>query len=131
MRIHLDTNLLISKPRWDLLPPGDHEFLVSALVCAEFSEGTAHPDPRIAARARIDLVQHRSTYGDGLPFAQREADIYRELCAIAATAGRTAGPKRRVDLMIAAIVIADGAALATRNTSDFDGLQDLLKIITL
>lgn len=49
MRIHLDTNLLIQKPQWELLPTGDHEFLVSALAFAEFSEGTAHPDPNIAA----------------------------------------------------------------------------------
>jgi hypothetical protein len=52
VRIHLDTNLLISKPRWELLPPGDHEFLVSAIAVAEFSEGTAHPDPNIAVRSR-------------------------------------------------------------------------------
>lgn len=131
MRIHLDTNLLIQAPRWELLPDGDHEFLVSAIAFAEFSEGTAHSDPAIAADAAIELIQHRSTYGDGLPFTQREADIYRELCGLVATAGRTPGGKRRVDLMIAAIAIGDGAALATRNTTDFDGLQPLLQTITL
>lgn len=131
MRIHLDTNLLISKPRWELLPPGDHEFLVSALAFAEFGEGTAHHDPAIAARARIDLIRLRTTFGEGLPFTQREADIYRELCSVVKTAGRTPGGKRRVDLMIAATAIGDGAALATRNTADFDGLQTLLDVITL
>ena len=44
-------------------------------------------------------------YGEGLPFTQRDADIYRELCALVATTGRTPGGKRRVDLMIAAIAI--------------------------
>ncbi|MCA2247509.1 hypothetical protein JF729_06825 [Mycobacterium intracellulare] len=131
MRIHLDANLLISSPRWELLPAGDHEFLVSAIAYAEFSEGTAHPDPDIAARARLELIRHRSIYGDGLPFAQREADIYRELCATVATAGRTPGGKRRVDLMVAAIAVGDGAALATRNVSDFDGLAPLLNVIAL
>jgi predicted nucleic acid-binding protein len=48
---------------------------------------------------------------------------YRELCAIVS--------KRRVDLMIAAIAIGDGAALATRNVSDFDELQPLLTVIAL
>ncbi|MFN8088942.1 MAG: hypothetical protein U0R81_08245 [Mycobacterium sp.] len=131
MRIHLDTNLLIRKPHWALLPPGDHEFLVSAIVFAEFSEGCAHPDLDIAARARIDLVRHRSTYGEGLAFGQREADIYRELSAIVASSGRSPGGRRRVDLMIAAIAIGDDAALATRNTTDFDGLEALLRVIEL
>jgi predicted nucleic acid-binding protein len=131
MRIHLDTNLLIRPPRWELLPPGDHEFLTSAIVFAEFSEGAAHPDPAIAAQAAIELIHYRSLYGDGLPFTQREADIYRELCSIVATSGRTPGGKRRVDLMIAAVAIGDGAALATSNTSDFEGLEQLLDVITL
>ena len=131
MRIHLDTNLLIQTPQWTLLPPGEHEFLVSAIAFAEFSEGATHPDPAIAAEAAIELIQYRSNYGDGLPFTQREADIYRELCGVVATSGRTPGGKRRVDLMIAAIAIGDGAALATRNTADFEGLEPLLTVVTL
>ena len=131
MRIHLDTNLLIQTPQWELLPPGEHEFLVSAIAFAEFSEGAAHPDPAIAAEAAIALIRYRSTYGDGLAFTQREADIYRELCAAVAASGRTPGGKRRVDLMIAAIAIGDGAALATRNAIDFEGLGPLLQVITL
>lgn len=67
----------------------------------------------------------------GLPFTQREADIYRELCALVATTGRTPGGKRRVDLVIAAIAIGDGAALATRHTAEFEGLEPLLNVITL
>lgn len=131
MRIHLDTNLLIQLPRWDLLAPGRHELLASAIAFAEFSEGTAHPDPNIAARARVDLVQLRQLYGEGLPFGQREADIYRELCATIAAAGRTAGGRRRVDLMIAAVAVADNAALATRNPADFTGLDAVLPVLAL
>lgn len=82
MRIHLDTNLLIQTPQWELLPPGEHEFLVSAIAFAEFSEGAAHPDPAIAADAAIELIRYR-------------------------------------------------AALATRNTTDFAGLERLLTVITL
>ena len=131
MRIHLDTNLLIQAPRWDLLPPGEHTFLVSAIAFAEFSEGTAHPDPTVAADTGLELIRHRSVYGEGLPFTQREADIYRELCAVVAAAGRAPGGKRRVDLMIAAIAVGDGAALATRNTADFEGLEPLLEVVAL
>jgi predicted nucleic acid-binding protein len=130
MKVHLDTNLLIQRPRWELLPPGNHQLFVSAIAFAEFSEGTTHPDPTIAARARIELIQLRNAYGDGLPFAQREADVYRELCTTVATAGRT--PRaRRVDLMIAAVAVADNAALATRNAADFAGLSALLEVVPL
>lgn len=131
MKIHLDTNLLIRRPQWELLPPGRHELFVSAIAFAEFSEGTAHPDPQIAARARVDLVQLRQAYGDGLPFTQREADVYRELCATIAAAGRTAGGRRRVDVMIAAVAVADNAALATRNPTDFSELEPVLKVMAL
>jgi hypothetical protein len=45
VKIHLDTNLLIQRPHWELLPPGRHGLFVSAISFAEFSEGTTHPDP--------------------------------------------------------------------------------------
>lgn len=131
MNIHLDTNLLIQQPHWDRLPPGRHELFVSAIVFAEFSEGTTHPDPSVAARARLDLIKLRAAYGDGLPFTQREADVYRELCATVSAAGKTAGGRRRVDLMIAAVAVADNAALATRNASDFTGLESILDVVQL
>jgi len=131
MKIHLDTNLLIQQPNWPLLPQGDHRLFVSAIAFAEFSEGASHPDSAIAARARIELAQLRSVYGEGLAFAQREADVYRELCALVTAAGRSAGRRRRVDLMIAAVAVADGAALATRNVEDFGGLSAVLEIVRL
>lgn len=131
MNIHLDTNLLIQQPRWELLPPGAHQLFVSAIAFAEFSEGTTHPDPAIAARAALDLIQLRNAYGDGLPFAQREADVYRELCTTVVKAGRTPGGRRRVDLMIAAVAVADSAALATRNTTGFAGLETVLDVVAL
>ncbi|KQH79004.1 hypothetical protein AO501_03515 [Mycobacterium gordonae] len=131
MNIHLDTNLLIQRPRWELLPPGDHQLFVSAIAFAEFSEGTTHSDPTIAGRAALDLIKLRNAYGDGLPFAQREADVYRELCATVVTAGRTPGGRRRVDVMIAAVAVANNSALATRNTADFTGLENVLEVIAL
>ena len=127
--LHLDTNLLVQQPHWDQRPPGHHEFSVSAIVFAEFSEGTTHPDPSVAARARLDLIKLRAAYGDGLPFTQREADVYRELCATVSAAGKAAGGCRRVDLMIAAVAVADNAALATRNASDFTGLESVLEVV--
>jgi predicted nucleic acid-binding protein len=127
--IHLDTNLLIQRPRWELLPSGNHQLFISAIAFAEFSEGATHPDPTIATRAALDLIKLRDAYGDGLAFAQREADVYRELCGTVITAGRTPGGRRRVEVMIAAV--ADNAALATRNTTHFAGLENVLEVIAL
>ena len=50
MKIHLDTNLLIQQPRWDLFPAGEHRLFVSAIAFAEFSECTTHPEPTISDR---------------------------------------------------------------------------------
>lgn len=131
MKIHLDTNLLILQPDWSRLPGREHRLFVSAIAYAEFSEGAVHADPAIAARSRIELAQLRSAYGDGLPFGQREADVYRELCALVSASGRSAVRRRRMDLMIAAVAVADGAALATRNMSDFAGLDGVLQVLAL
>jgi predicted nucleic acid-binding protein len=131
VKIHLDTNLLIQEPRWELLPAGDHRLFVSAIVFAEFSEGTTHAVTEIADRARLDLVRFRKTYGTGLPFGQTEADVYRELCGVVTAGGRSPGAHRRVDLMIAAVAVSNGAALASRNIADFAGLETVLQIVEL
>ncbi|HPZ95045.1 MAG TPA: hypothetical protein PK871_09065 [Mycobacterium sp.] len=41
LKLRPDLGLQEGPPRWDLLPVGDHEFLVSAIAFAEFSEGAA------------------------------------------------------------------------------------------
>ena len=79
--------------------------------------------------ARYD--EEMLAYGEGLPFTQREADVYRELCATVTAAGKTAGGRRRVDLMIAAVAVAHNAALATRNSADFIGLESVLDVLQL
>lgn len=131
MKIHLDTTLLIQRPRWELLPAGDHRIFVSAISFAEFAEGTSHPDPAIAARAALELIELRDVYGTGVPFGQHEADVYRELCAVLSRSGRAVGGRRRIDVMIAAVAVADNAALATRNSGDFSGLESVLRVLEL
>lgn len=131
MRIHLDTNLLVHEPRFDLLEGDDHEFFVSALSYAEFTEGLFSSDPEVASRAAIDLIDIKETYGDGLPFGAREVEVYREVCSALTRSGHTVSRARRMDLMIASVAVSDGAALATRNTADFTGLESILTLIEL
>ena len=54
---------------------------------------------------------------DTLPFDRRAADRYGEL---AAHQERSGAPKPMADTMIAAICLANGCGLVTRNTADFD-----------
>lgn len=131
MRIHLDTNLLIQRPRFEALPEGEHTFAVSALAMAKLTEGLFSASPEVAGRAGIDLIDIRSVFGDGVPFGAREAEVYREVCAAVVGAGRSVTRARRMDMMIAAVAVSDGAALATRNTSDFGGLESVLTVLEL
>lgn len=131
MRIHLDTNLLVQEPNWDLLPSGNHELFVSAISYAEFTEGIFNSDPEIATAASMGLIDIKAAYGDGLPFGSREAEVYREVCATLVRYGRSVNRSRRMDMMIASIAVSNGAALATRNATDFAGLEEILKVIEL
>lgn len=54
---------------------------------------------------------------DTLPFDRRAADRYGELAAHQEGSG---APKPMADTMIAAICLANGCGLVTRNTADFD-----------
>lgn len=130
-RIHLDTNLLIQKPRFERLAGADCELVISALAYAEFTEGLFNPDPAIAARTALDLIAIKSTYGDGLPFGSLEAEVYREVCSAMTKSGKRINRARRMDLMIAAVAVADGAELATRNVDDFRGLEHYLTVVAL
>lgn len=58
--------------------------------------------------------------GRVLPFSDLPAEIYGQMTAERQINGRTMETK---DAMIAAVCIANGAALATRNVRDFDGLD--------
>lgn len=58
--------------------------------------------------------------GAVLSYDERAARIYAEIIEQSRAAGRPIGVE---DGMIAAICIANGAALATRNVKDFDGFD--------
>lgn len=129
MRIHLDTNALIVEPAWDRLPAGSHELAISSIAYAEYSEGVHHQDPAVVAATARGILAIEDTYGFGIPFDGRAARMYRVLCSAVSASGRTIGRARRIDLMIAAVAAADGAALLTHNTRDFVGVQDLVTVL--
>ncbi|MDR0283786.1 MAG: VapC toxin family PIN domain ribonuclease [Propionibacteriaceae bacterium] len=132
MRILFDTNLLIAEPDWSRLPPGDEpQFYASALAYAELQEGEFSPDPEVRLRAPLDYLRATALFGEGLPFDDLAAALYRVVCRAVAESGRQVGRARRIDLMIAATALANDCALATRNGADFAGLQSVLTVIEL
>lgn len=82
------------------------------------------PKGRRAQRMRDGAERVLGLYvNDVLPYDDGAARIYAEM----ATARRRSGrPLATEDGMIAAICVRSGAALATRNASDFDGLGLML-----
>ena len=132
MRIMLDTNLLITPPDLSRLPASEeHELMTSAIAYAELQEGEFASDPLVRLQAPLDYLRATALFGEGLPFDDLAANVYRAVCRAVVEAGRQVGRARRIDLMIAAIAIANDCALATRNPADFDGLQPLMQIIEL
>jgi len=132
MRVLLDTNLLIDQPRVERLPPDEnHRFFCSAISYAELQEGEFSLDPTVRLRAPLDYLKATEQFGEGLPFDDLAAYVYRVVCRAVVEQGRQVGRARRTDLMIAAIALANDCTLATRNTDDFEGLGTILRIIEL
>lgn len=134
----LDTNILILR-RW--VDPAElpSEMAISALTLAELSAGPHQVRPNNeqdtydehAERARrLDVLQRAEHEFDPIPFGVEAARIYGRLTASVVAVGRK--PRRRtIDLMIAATAIAEELPLYTTNPSDFDGLQDLLTVVSV
>jgi predicted nucleic acid-binding protein len=67
-------------------------------------------------------------FGTGISFDDRAALSYGYITELVLSAGRS--PRWRVPgLMIAAIALAHGAALITRDEKDFAGLERILPVL--
>lgn len=125
MRALLDTNLLVAG---DLEHPG-YEVAVASLSWAELEFGirAARSEPE-RARRQTRVSRLRAVLGGGLPFDDGAAEAYGILCGLVLANGREVRG-RAVDLMIAATAAAHDAAVLTRNTDDFAGLEDFVAVI--
>lgn len=134
----LDTNILILR-RW--VDPAElpEEMAVSAVTLAELSAGPHQVRPNSeqatyaehAERARrLDILQRAEHEFDPIPFGVEAARIYGRVAASVVAAGRK--PRRRaIDLMIAATAVAEELPLYTTNPDDFDGLRNLLTVVSV
>lgn len=129
----IDTNVLSECMRpqpseavvaWlDRLPA--EEVWISAISRAEIALGLAlmPAGKRQAALARAAQAMFEEDFGGRcLPFDERAALHYAAIVAQRTRAGR---PISTEDAQIAAIALAHGLTLATRNVSDFEGIDGL------
>lgn len=132
----LDTNVVILR-RW--VDPAElpAEVAISTITLAELSAGPHQVRPASeqdkydehAERARrLDVLQRAENEFDPIPFGVEAARAYGQVVAAVIGAGRK--PRRRaVDLMIAAVAIAEELPLFTINPTDFAGLDHLLAVV--
>jgi toxin FitB len=126
VRAVLDTSVVIATD----ITPLEGELAVSAITLAELHFGVLVAKQRKvrAERLRRLLVLQRTF--DALPVDEAVAASYGQVAAAVVDAGRQ--PRARsMDLLIAATAHAHSARLYTRNADDFDGLDDLVEVVTV
>ncbi|WP_353369406.1 type II toxin-antitoxin system VapC family toxin [Mycobacterium sp.] len=126
MRALLDTSVVIASD----VGPLDGELAISAVTLAELHFGVLIAKERKvrAERLRRLLVLQRTF--DALPLDEAVAASYGQVAAAVVDAGRQ--PRARsMDLLIAATAHAHSARLYTRNADDFQGLDDLLDVVSV
>ena len=125
-RALLDTSVVIDYPA-EQVAAHAHAAAVSTITVAELAYGLHTPDPLINA-AREQRYHWIGTAFQPIPFDAQAARIYGALCASVRAIGRDPKP-RRFDLLIAAVAIALGIPLITRNSRDFNGIHNLLTVL--
>ena len=103
---------------------------ISAVTLAELAAGPhATSDPAERAR-RQDRLQGARTTWEPLPIDAEAARAYGRVFAATRAAGRSSRA-RVADLLIAATAVANGLDLYTRNTDDFIGLEEVVRVVTI
>lgn len=117
----LDTSVVIALESLsrEALP---EEPAISAITLAELAAGPHATDDEDERARRQDRLQRVEALLDPLPFDAAAARAYARVYAATRTADRKPRGARAVDLMIAAIALATGLPLFTRNTADFEHL---------
>jgi predicted nucleic acid-binding protein len=107
------------------------EIAISAITLAELAAGPHATDDPTEGSLRQDRLQRTEATFDPLPFDADAARAYGRVFAAVTDAGRKPRGARAVDLLIAAIAVAVGLPLYTRNPDDFQSLDDLLDVIAV
>jgi predicted nucleic acid-binding protein len=125
----LDTSVVVDH---DVLDPNmlPDESAISAITLAELAAGPHATDDDEERTRRQDRLQWAAATWDALPFDADAARAYARVFAATRAAGRSSRT-RVADLLIAAIAVAQGLSLYTRNPGDLAGLDQILTVITV
>jgi predicted nucleic acid-binding protein len=118
----LDTSVVIALEALapEVLP---EEPAISVITLAELAAGPHATDDDAERARRQDRLQRVEALLDPLPFDAAAARAYARIFAATRAADRKPRGSRAVDLMIAAVALANELPLFTRNTADFDHLE--------
>jgi predicted nucleic acid-binding protein len=126
----LDTSVVIDWHDPKVLAGLPDELAISSITAAELTAG-----PQLAATAeeaarRQARLQEVESKLEPIPFDDTAARSYGLVVAAVVRKGRR--PRSRfADLLIAATAHANGLDLYTRNGDDFNGLEPLVRIISI
>ena len=126
----VDTSVVIDLEQLDArqLPV---ELAVSAITMAELAAGPHATDDAVERARRQDRLQRSEAAFDPLPFDGEAARAYGRIYAAEKARGRKARGARALDLLIAATACAENLPIYTRNPEDFEGLRDLVQVVTV
>ena len=119
----LDTSVVISleRVRPEQLPA---EPAITAITLAELAAGPHATDDEDERARRQDRLQRVEALLDPLPFDAAAARAYGRIYAATRSRRRKPRGARAVDLMIAAVALANDLALFTCNPDDFAHLAE-------
>jgi predicted nucleic acid-binding protein len=107
------------------------EQAVCAVTLAELAAGphaTSDSDERARRQERLQRVE--ATF-DPLPLDAAAARAYGRIYAALLAAGRKARGRRALDMLIAAVALANQLTLYTCNSDDFAGLSELIDVVAI
>jgi len=125
----LDTSLIVDHDIVDsgLLPD---ESAIAAITLAELAAGPHATNDEDERARRQDRLQWAAATWDPLPFDAEAARAYGRVFAATRATGRSSR-RRLADLLIAATAAAHELDLYTRNPSDFEGLDEIVRVVAI
>ena len=122
----LDTNAVILLGRLDPEHLPTHP-LISVVTLAELSVGPLVTDDPVERAARQSVLQAAEASFDPLPVDAPAARAFGRAAAGVRRSGRSVRP-RSLDVLVAAVAIANDLPLFTCNPSDFAGIAELVLV---